>query len=219
MTAPLIRILLCDDQSLVSEGLHLILETDPVLQVVGVAADGQAALTLAAQTTPDIVLMDLKMPIMNGVQATAALRRLYPALPVLILTTFDDDEWVMDAVRSGAAGYLLKDTPRDRLIAAVKETVAGRTHLDPAIAGKLIARLNTPQAVDQPASPRLAMLNEREREVLRLIADGLTNSEIAGRLFLSEGTVRNYVSAVLAKLDVQDRTQAAVLALRYGLGG
>lgn len=212
----MIRILLCDDQALVSDGLQMILETDPMLRVVGIASDGQNALDLIAEAKPDIVLMDLKMPLMNGVQATAALRRDHPALPVLVLTTFDDDEWLMDAIRSGASGYLLKDTPRDRLIAAVKDAVAGKTPVDPAVAGKLFTRLSAPvpSAVD---SPRLASLNEREREVLSLIAHGLTNSEIAGRLYLSEGTIRNYVSAILAKLDVTDRTQAAVLALRYGL--
>jgi DNA-binding NarL/FixJ family response regulator len=212
----MIRILLCDDQALVSDGLQMILETDPALRVVGIASDGQQALELAAESTPDIVLMDLKMPVMNGVQATAALRRDHPALPVLVLTTFDDDEWLLDAIRSGASGYLLKDTPRDRLIAAVKEAVAGKTPVDPAVAGKLFSRLSAP-APSPSDSPRLASLNEREREVLSLIAQGLTNSEIAGRLYLSEGTVRNYVSAILAKLDVADRTQAAVLALRYGL--
>jgi DNA-binding NarL/FixJ family response regulator len=211
-----IRILLCDDQALVSDGLQMILETDPALHVVGIASDGQQALERAAALKPDIVLMDLKMPILNGVQATAALRRDYPALPVLVLTTFDDEEWLMDAIRSGASGYLLKDAPRDRLIAAVKEAVAGKTPVDPAVAGKLFMRLSAP-ASSPSDSPRLASLNEREREVLALIAKGMTNSEIARRLHLSEGTVRNYVSAILAKLDVGDRTQAAVLALRYGL--
>jgi DNA-binding NarL/FixJ family response regulator len=212
----MIRILLCDDQALVSDGLQMILETDPALCVVGIASDGQQVLELVDETQPDIVLMDLKMPIMNGVQATAALRRAHPDLPILILTTFDDEEWLMDAIRSGASGYLLKDTPRDRLITAVKDAVAGKTPVDPAVAGKLFTRLSAPAATPT-VSPRLAFLNEREREVLRLIAQGLTNSEIAGRLYLSEGTIRNYVSAILAKLDVADRTQAAVMALRYGL--
>lgn len=214
-----IRILLCDDQALVLDGLQMILETDPVLRVVGTASEGQIALELVSQMKLDIVLMDLKMPGMNGVQATATIRRNYPDLPVLVLTTFDDEEWLIDAIRSGASGYLLKDTPRDRLIAAVKDTVAGKTHLDPAVAGKLLPRLSTPMPQPAADSPRFAMLNERERDILKLIAQGLTNSEIAGRMFLSDGTVRNYVSAILAKLDVQDRTQAAVLALRYGLGG
>lgn len=213
-----IRIVLCDDQALVSEGLQMIVETDPALRVVGIASDGQEALATVVKTNPDIVLMDLKMPVMNGVQATAALRRDHPELPVLVLTTFDDDEWLLDAIRSGASGYLLKDTPRDRLIAAVKETVAGKTPVDPAVAGKLFAHLSAP-APTPSVSPRLASLNDREREIISLIAQGLTNSEIAGRLYLSEGTVRNYVSAILAKLDVADRTQAAVLALRYGLHG
>jgi DNA-binding NarL/FixJ family response regulator len=165
---------------------------------------------------PEVVLMDLKMPGMNGIQATNELRQRYPEIKVLVLTTYEADEWVLDAIRSGAAGYLLKGTPREALIAAIKGTAEGRTHVDPAVAGKLfsqIARQNLP-----PANTALVeALSEREREVLRLLARGLSNEEIADKLFLSKGTVRNYVSAVLAKLGVADRTQAALLAVRYGL--
>jgi len=143
------------------------------------------------------------------------LRERYPQVRVLVLTTYDADEWVFDAIRSGAAGYLLKDTPREALVDAIKGTVEGDTHVDPGVAGKLFAKI-----ASSPASPDTSVadsLSEREREVLRLLARGLTNADIAERLHLSEGTVRNYVSAVLAKLDVSDRTQAAVIALRYGL--
>ncbi len=154
-----IRILLCDDQALVSDGLQMILETDPAQHVVGIAAEGQSALDLAPRVKPDIALMDLKMPGMNGVQATAALRRAHPELPVLVLTTFDDSEWVMAAIRAGAAGYLLKDTPRERLITAVKETVAGKTHLDPAVVGQLLNRLNTMPTDPAPQRLRLGTLN------------------------------------------------------------
>ena len=211
----MIRVLICDDQTIVSEGLRAILGTDSEIEVVGVAGDGAEALDLLPQAAPDIILMDLKMPVMNGIQATRLIREQYPDVHVLVLTTYDADEWVFDAIRGGAAGYLLKDTPRDQLIAAIKGTVAGKTHVDPNIAGKLFAQVgqNTP-----PLDTTIAeSLTDRERDVLRLLARGLHNTDIAERLHLSEGTVRNYVSSIFAKLDVSDRTQAAVIALRYGL--
>ena len=213
-----IRVLLCDDQALVTDGLQLILETDASIEVVGAASDGSQAVELAARLKPDIVLMDLKMPGMNGVQATYAIRRDHPEIPVLVLTTFDDDAWVLDAIRSGAAGYLLKDTPRDRLITAIKDTVAGKTHIDPQVAGKLLQRVAHPGAA--PNAPKLReALSKRELGVLKLMTQGMNYGEIAERLFLSEGTVRNYASSIFTKLDVTDRTQAVVLALKFGLTG
>ena len=210
-----IRVLICDDQDIVREGLRLILETSPGMEVVGVAQDGAEALELIPETQPDIVLMDLKMPGMNGIQATRLIRDRHPAIRVLALTTFDADEWVFDAIRSGAAGYLLKDTPRDRLVKAIQETVEGKTHIDPAVAGKLFSKLRQGAV---PLNTSIAdSLSEREREVLSLLAQGLSNADIAARLYLSEGTVRNYVSSIFDKLGVSDRTQAAVLAMRYGL--
>lgn len=211
----MIRILICDDQEVVREGLRVILSSTPDLEVVGMAQDGDEALELVSQTTPDLVLMDLKMPGMNGIQATRQIRNHYPQVRVLVLTTYDADEWVFDAIRSGAAGYLLKDTPGEELIAAVKGTVEGKTHVDPAVAGKLFT-----QVAQNPARPDTTMaaeLSDREREVLRLLARGLTNSDIARQLHLSEGTVRNYVSAVFAKLGVSDRTQAAIYAREKNL--
>src|SRR5512136_954113 len=211
----MIRVLICDDQDMVCEGLRAILKSAREIEVVGVAHDGAQALDLIPQTRPDLVLMDLKMPGMNGIQATRLLRERHPQVRVLVLTTYDADEWVFDAIRSGAAGYLLKDTPREALIDAIKGTVEGDTHVDPGVAGKLFAQIASSPARSDTSV--VDVLSEREREVLRLVARGLTNADIAGRLHLSEGTVRNYVSAVLAKLDVSDRTQAAVIALRYGL--
>ena len=211
----MIRVLICDDQDMVCEGLRAILKSAAGIEVVGVAHDGAQALDLVPQATPDVVLMDLKMPGMNGIQATRLFRERHPQVRVLVLTTYDADEWVFDAIRSGAAGYLLKDTPREALIAAIKGTVEGDTHVDPGVAGKLFAKIASgPAASDTSVTDALS---EREREVLRLLARGLPTASIAERLHLSEGTVRNYVSAVLAKLDVSDRTQAAVIALRYGL--
>ena len=212
----MIRILLCDDQEIVTEGLHLILETDPELRIVGAASNGAQAVEMAAVLQPDLVLMDLKMPGMNGVRATRAIRRAQPAVAVLVLTTFDDDSWVLDAIRSGASGYLLKDTSRDRLIEAIKDTVAGKTHVDPQVDGKLLQQI----AQRDPAPEPLALvepLTKREVDVLRLMTEGLSYMEIAGRLFLSEGTVRNYASSIFAKMGVADRMQAVVTALREGV--
>lgn len=211
----MIRVLICDDQDMVREGLKAILGSEPDFTVVGAACDGADALDMIPHCKPDVVLMDLKMPVMSGVQATVAIRRQYPQIKVLVLTTYDADEWVFDAIRAGASGYVLKDTPRTRLIEAIRETAAGQTPVDPAVAGKLFAHVKQPSAA---ADTTLAsLLNEREREVLRLLAKGLSNSEIAARIYLSEGTVKNYISSILEKLGVGDRTQAAILAIRHGL--
>jgi NarL family two-component system response regulator LiaR len=212
----MIRVLICDDQWIVCEGLQAILESDPEISVVGIAHDGAEALEQMTDARPDVVLMDLKMPGMNGIQATLEITRQYPRTKVLVLTTYAADEWVFDAIRSGAAGYLLKGTPRVSLITAIKGTAAGRTHIDPEVAGKLLDQI-TQVHLPRPSTTRVSSLSDRELDVLRLLAQGFSNAEIAQRLSLSPGTVRNYVSAVLAKLEVSDRTQAAVLALRYGL--
>lgn len=211
----MIRVLICDDQDIVRQGLEVILSTASNIEVVGAAEDGAEALELIPQTQPDIILMDLKMPGMNGIVATQRIRDQFPEVKVLVLTTYDADEWVFDAIRSGASGYLLKDTPREELIRAIEGTASGKTHVDPDIAGKLLA--HAARTSPAPKTKIVEELSEREVEVLKLLARGLTNADIAQRLFLSEGTVRNYVSAILAKLDVTDRTQAAILALRYGL--
>ena len=211
----MIRILICDDQYLVCEGLKGILGTDPGLEVVGIANDGAEAVEMIPACQPDLVLMDLKMPIMNGAQATRQIRQQYPQVQILILTTYDADEWVFDAIRAGACGYLLKDTPRDRLITAIKEAAAGQTPVDPSVAGKLFAHVT--QQIAVPDAAIASLLSEREKEVLGLLAKGLSNAEIAARIYLSEGTVRNYVSSIFEKLGVEDRTQAAVLAIRCGL--
>jgi NarL family two-component system response regulator LiaR len=211
----MIRVLLCDDQEVVREGLRAIVGTAPGCEVVGVAADGAEAIELAEKTRPDVVLMDLNMPGVNGVHATRILREKFPAVKVLVLTTYDADEWVFDAIRAGASGYLLKDAPRADLINAIEGTAAGKTFVDANVAGKLFTQ------IADPATPRdttLAnTLSARERDVLRLLARGLTNAEIAGHLFLSEGTIRNYVSAIFEKLGVSDRTRAALIAVRHGL--
>ena len=211
----MVRVLICDDQAVVCEGLELILNADPEIEVVGLAYDGSEALEMVPGMQPDLVLMDLKMPVMNGIHATREIKKSYPEIKVLVLTTFGEDEWVFDAVRSGADGYLLKGTPRDKLVAAVKGTAAGEAYIDPGVGGKLLA-----QVAQNPAGRDSTLaddLSERELDVLKLLAQGLTNAEIAEKLSLTRGTVRNYVSAILSKLDVDDRTQAAILAIRHGL--
>ncbi len=212
----MIKILICDDQVMVREGLKAILSTNEQdFTVVGMAHDGADALDLIPRLKPDVVLMDLKMPLMNGVQATRQIVQQYPHVKVLVLTTFDADEWVFDAIRAGASGYLLKDTDQQTLIRAIKDVSEGKKPLDPNITGKLMNR------VALNASPQesrlIENLSERERELLSLLGEGLSNAEIARRLYLTEGTVRNYLSVMFEKLGVADRTQAAVLAIRFGL--
>ena len=213
----MIRVLICDDQTVVREGLAAILSTDPEMEVVGLASNGRAVLAFLQESQPDVVLLDLKMPVMNGVQTTQHLRRTHPEVNVLVLTTYADDRWVLDAVRAGASGYLLKDTRREVLIDAIKGTVEGKTYLDPAIAGKLTQQMVYGTGPSEPPEPPFDSFTEREQEVLSLLAQGHSNPEIADRLHLARGTVRNYVSAILQKLGVSDRTQAAVVAVQRGM--
>ena len=208
-------LVIVDDQEVVREGLRAILGTVPGFEVVGMASNGAEAVGVVAEQLPDVVLMDLNMPIMNGVEATRQLRAAHPTIPVLVLTTYDAEEWVLDAIRAGAAGYLLKDSPRARLIDAIQGTAAGATHLDPGVAGGLLERMSMSEAPD--IGHLATTLTDREIDILRLLGNGLSNGAIASQLFLSEGTVRNYVSAILAKLQLADRTQAAILAVRHGL--
>ncbi|MFL7812988.1 MAG: response regulator [Anaerolineales bacterium] len=209
------RILICDDQKIVCEGLQTILSADEELEVVGTAHDGEEALEMVPRLEPDLVLMDLKMPEMDGVLATRKITNDYPNIYVLVLTTYDDDEWIFDAIRSGAAGYLLKDTPPAELIKSIKGTLQGKSFIDPQVAGKLLAEYAENFGRSQP--PTHYTFTERERDILTLLSQGLSNAEIAEKLFLAEGTVRNYTSVLLKKLGVADRTQAAILAIRYGL--
>jgi DNA-binding NarL/FixJ family response regulator len=209
------NVIICDDQAIIRDGLEMLLKLERDIEVVGLAQDGAEAVEQVAKHQPDLVLMDLKMPGMNGIEATRRIRTRYPAVRVLVLTTYDDDEWVFDAIRAGASGYLLKDTPREEVIKAVRGTVAGKSFVDPEVAGKLMGHVASQQT--QPQSLITDKLTDREVDVLRVLARGFTNADIAAELHLSEGTVRNHVSAILAKLDVSDRTQAAVIAIRHGL--
>jgi len=210
-----VRVLIVDDQALFREALATLLEVQPEIDVVGEAANGEEAVRLCAELRPDVALMDLRMPVLDGIAATARLRAEQPGVRVLALTTFDDDEDVFAALRAGAVGYLLKDVSSTRLVEALVAAERGESVLQPSVAAKLVARVarlpaETPR---QPATP----LSERELEVVRLLADGRSNREIAKTLFLAEGTVKNLVTSVLSKLQVRDRTQAALRAKELGL--
>ena len=213
MSGPAVRVLLADDQALFREALATLLGARPEVQVVGEAGDGFQALQRSADLRPDVVLMDLHMPVLDGIAATRRLRAEQPEVRVLALTTFDDDEDVFEALRAGALGYLLKDVSSDRLVEAVLAAARGESVLQPSVAAKVVARLAQLDAAPRSRpQPLVVPLSDRELDVLRLLADGRSNREIAGELFLAEGTVKNHVTNVLAKLGARDRTQAALRA-------
>jgi DNA-binding NarL/FixJ family response regulator len=212
--APPVRVLLVDDQALFREALATLLEVRAEIDVVGEAANGAEALDRVAALRPDVVLMDLHMPVLDGIGATRRLRVEHPGVRVLALTTFDDDEDVFAALRAGAVGYLLKDVSSERLVEALLAAARGESVLQPSVAAKVVARFA--RMTDDDLAPRpqplVVPLSDRELEVLRLLADGGSNREIASALFLAEGTVKNHVTNVLAKLGARDRTQAALRA-------
>ncbi|KFU77270.1 DNA-binding response regulator, NarL/FixJ family, contains REC and HTH domains [Amycolatopsis lurida] len=210
-----VRVLIVDDQALFREALATLLEVQPEIDVVGEAANGEEAVRLCAELRPDVALMDLRMPVLDGIAATARLRAEQPDVRVLALTTFDDDEDVFAALRAGAVGYLLKDVSSTRLVEALVAAQRGESVLQPSVAAKLIARVARLPA--EAPRPLATPLSERELEVVRLLADGRSNREIAKTLFLAEGTVKNLVTNVLSKLQVRDRTQAALRAKELGL--
>jgi DNA-binding NarL/FixJ family response regulator len=213
-----IRILLVDDQRLMREGLRILLELETDLEVVGEAVDGGAALDAYARLEPDVVLMDVRMPGMDGVEATWRLRERWPDARIMILTTFDDDEYVFEGLRAGALGYLLKDVSGHDLADAVRTIAAGGALIEPSVARRVVTEFARMAPPTRPPDEGLAEpLSEREREILRLLAQGLSNREIAARLSLAHGTVKNYVTTILQKLGVRDRTQAALRARELGL--
>ncbi|MEM1292794.1 MAG: response regulator transcription factor [Cyanobacteria bacterium P01_H01_bin.162] len=211
-----IRILLVDDQYLIREGIASLLELEATIEVVGIAANGQEAIAKALELKPHIILMDVRMPEMSGVEATAQIRQALPTCQIIMLTTFDDEEFIVQSLLAGACGYLMKDIPPQDLIQAIKLAHAGVYQLAPEVAGKLIGALKSHQA---PAtkSPIETPLTARELEVLKLLAKGTTNKGIAQALYVSEGTVKNHVSNILMRLDLRDRTQAAIYAVENGL--
>ena len=213
-----IKILLVDDQPLFREGLRTLLSVQSDFEVVGEAGNGEDAIRLVRSLLPSVVLMDLQMPVLDGVAATRRLHDEQPDCRVIVLTTFDDDEMVFDGLRAGAVGYLLKDAPSEKLAEAIRVAARGESFLQPSVAAKVVAEfarltrkpVGTVNSVIEP-------LSERELEILRLIARGASNREIAGTLFLAEGTVKNHVTNILGKLEARDRTQAALKAKDSGL--
>ncbi|HET8843341.1 MAG TPA: response regulator transcription factor [Ktedonobacteraceae bacterium] len=219
-----VHVLVVDDQRLIREGIASLLGIQDGVHVVGTAADGQEAIEKALALSPEVVLMDVRMPVMDGVEATARICRQLPACQVLMLTTFDDEEYIVKALHAGARGYLLKDIPPFDLAQAIRLAHAGIYQLDPTVAGKLIGTLTRPEttATRSRAEPHAAVaspspLTDREVEVLRFIALGATNREIAAQLMVSEGTVKNHISNILNRLDLRDRTQAALYARDHHL--
>lgn len=216
-----IRVLLADDQDIIRTGLTIILNHQADIEVIGQAADGLEAVELAKSLHPDVILMDIKMPRLNGIQATRQIVAALPKTQIIILTTYDTDDWVFDGIRAGAIGYLLKDTSGDNLAEAVRGALRGESQIDPTVARKVLRefqQLTTTRSALPPVKEEpLERLTDREEEVIKLLAAGLANKEIAQQLSLSEGTVKNHISAILAKLHANDRTQAVLTALKRGL--
>jgi DNA-binding NarL/FixJ family response regulator len=213
----MIRLLIADDQDLVRTGFRMIVEGEQDLHVVAEAADGRAAVNLARQHQPDVVLMDIQMPVTDGIQATRELTADADGPRVLILTTFDLDEYVYSALQAGASGFLLKDTKADQLVEAIRTIHAGDALLAPSVTRRLIAHFAAQQARPPSPSTLLDVLTDREREILTLIATGLSNQEISGKLYISEGTVKTHIGRIFTKLDLRDRAQAVIAAYDAGL--
>ena len=214
----MIRLLIVDDQRLMRDGLRILLELESDFEVAGEAEDGAKALECYQQLAPDVVLMDIRMPVMDGVEATRRLRELDPNAKVIILTTFDDNEYIFEGLRAGALGYLLKDVSGEELADAIRKVAAGGSMIEPSVARKVVAEFArlapaTPQAIEELIEP----LSEREIEILKLVSQGMKNKEIAARLYLAEGTVKNYVTSILQKIEARDRTQAVIRGRELGL--
>jgi DNA-binding NarL/FixJ family response regulator len=214
-----INVLIVDDQQLVRDGISALLDLQEGISIVGSAGDGEEALEFINSQEVDIVLMDIRMPVMNGIEATQKIKEKHPSIRVIMLTTFDDEEYIIQSLQAGACGYLLKDIPTQDLAQAVKLAHSGIFQLSSTALGKLVDEdlIRLPQS-DNKDNRILSQLTEREIQILNLIATGASNNEIAEKLFISEGTVKNHVSRILAALQVRDRVQAAILALQNGLG-
>ncbi|BAZ39957.1 LuxR family two component transcriptional regulator [Calothrix sp. NIES-4101] len=212
----MIKVLIVDDQHLIRQGLRTLLELEPDLEIIGEAENGQEALNFIRELQPDVVLMDMRMPIMDGVAATREIHKNFAQVKVLVLTTFDDHEYVTTALQHGAMGYLLKDTPSEELAVAIRAVYKGYTQLGPGIVKKLLTHFPVNSANQETLPPpNLAELTPREKDVLKLIASGANNREIAQQLYISEGTVKNHVTNILNRLNLRDRTQAAIFANSY----
>lgn len=212
----MIKVLLVDDQDILVEGLKLILGMEEDIEICGTAGNGKTAYELCKWNRPDVVLMDIQMPEINGVEATELIKRDFPEVKIIVLTTFNDDQYIYDALKNGASGYLLKDTPPSEIAKAVRTVYNGGALIQSEVAVKVIDKFSqlAKETVDKNVDPRAYLLTEREIEVCRLIAEGKNNKEIADQLFLSQGTVKNHITRILIKLDLRDRTQLAVYIIK-----
>lgn len=221
MVKAMIKILLVDDQQLIRQGIHYLLETEKDLKVIGHASNGKEAVRIAEEQKPDVILMDIRMPEMDGVQATREILKNIPDTGIIILTTFDDDEYIFEGLKAGARGYFLKDISSDEMAEAVRTVAAGGALIQPSITRKVLSefsRLSTNPASGKTSTHMLEEhLTDREMDVLMALSEGLSNKEISERLFITEGTVKNHVSNLIAKLNVRDRTQAIIKAQEFGL--
>ena len=217
----MIRVLLVDDQALFCEGLRTLLDLQPDIEVVGEANNGREAIEWVARTAPDVVLMDMQMPVLDGVATTRDIRANHPNTQVIVLTTFDDDQYVFEGLRAGAVGYLLKDVASDRLAEAIRSAARGESFLQPSVAAKVVAEFtrlaDAPYTRARANQALIEPLSDRELEILRLVVTGASNKEIAATLVIVEGTVKNHITNILGKLGVRDRTQAALNAKELGL--
>ena len=214
-----IKILLADDHNVLRQGMAQVLSAQPDMHVVAQAENGRLAVQLANEHKPDVILMDVRMPVLDGVAATRLLTQRHPTIRVIMLTTFDDDDYVFDGLRAGAVGYLLKDVPSAKLVEAIRAAARGESFLQPSVAAKVVAefsRMSGAKTAD-PQEDLVEPLSERELEILRVLATGASNREIAAALFITEGTVKNHITNILGKLGVRDRTQAALKAKEMGL--
>ena len=215
----MIKLLLADDQDILTEGLKLILGAEEDIEIVGTANNGKKAYELCRIRKPDLVLMDIQMPEVNGVEATAMIKKDFPQTKIIVLTTFNDDEYIYDALKNGASGYLLKDTSPTDILKAVRTVYKGGALIQSEVAVKVIDKFSqlAKDTVDKHIDPKVELLTDREIEICRLIAEGKNNKEIADKLFLSQGTVKNHITRILIKLDLRDRTQLAIFSIKNEL--
>jgi DNA-binding NarL/FixJ family response regulator len=214
-----IKVMITDDQRLMREGLKTILDLEPDITVVRLAGNGKDALNKIADAQPDVILMDIRMPIMDGVECTGIIKQQYPSIKVLILTTFDDDEFIIDALRNGAVGYILKDLSSEKLVGAIRDVYNGNSIMQPEIAAKVISHIagTAKEPIYNNAAKELrskSELTDREKDVLKLVGKGMSNIEIAKKLYISEGTVKNYISNLYSKLEVDDRSKLTLYAIK-----
>ena len=216
----MIKVAIIDDQKILTEGLKMILSADPIIEVIGTGENGKEALSICKTYLPDVILMDIQMPVMNGVDSTRQIKEKYPSVKIIVLTTFDDDKYIFEAIKHGASGYLLKDTPPNKIAEAIKTVESGGALIQPDVAMKVLDQFSKLAKEDGQSTVSendvFSSLTSREKDITILVGEGLNNAEIADRLFLSEGTIKNNLTKILDKLELRDRTQLAILAVKHG---